>query len=273
MNKILSYVLLFFLYSAIGWLIESLYCSIGQKRFINRGFLTGPMCPIYGTGALVMTLFLYNPFRDKPIMVFLLGMLLCDILEYAVSFLMELLFHARWWDYTYEFLNIKGRICLKHTVYWGLASVAFVYLVQPRMDSFITGLNPTVMNYILIGIFIVFALDVIHAFRKALDIRNLIIKLNSMLDTVSSAFSTVKNSIEGTYNTVADNFNKGNEKISEVQNELIAQVEDLFHQFELRFSFANKNDKNSMKYSSRFMHNNFKIEKYVKTQLGIAEYD
>ena len=99
MNTVLFYVVEFFFYSAAGWLIESLYCSIGEGRIINRGFLTGPMCPIYGTAALVMTVCLYNPFYDRPVLVFLLGMLLCNVVEYMTSFLMEKLFHARWWDY------------------------------------------------------------------------------------------------------------------------------------------------------------------------------
>ena len=127
MISFLRYLLLFFFYSTAGWVVESTYCSIGEKRLVNRGFMTGPMCPIYGTGALVMTLFMYNPYKDRPLIVFLLGMLLCDIVEYFTSVIMETLFHARWWDYTYEFLNIKGRICLKHTLFWGIASVAFVF--------------------------------------------------------------------------------------------------------------------------------------------------
>ena len=88
MNTVLFYVVEFFFYSAAGWLIESLYCSIGEGRIINRGFLTGPMCPIYGTAALVMTVCLYNPFFDRPLLVFLLGMLLCNVVEYMTSFLM-----------------------------------------------------------------------------------------------------------------------------------------------------------------------------------------
>lgn len=240
MDKILFYVLLFFLYSAAGWFVESIYCSIGEGRFINRGFLTIMMCPIYGTGALIMTVFLFNPFRDKPIMVFLLGMLLCDILEYITSVLMETLFHARWWDYTYEFMNIKGRICLKHTVFWGIASVSFVYLLHPAVDSFLSGLEPKVLNYIVAGVFAVFLLDLINAVRKALDIRNLIVKMNRALDAATGIYSSVKSSISDTYTAVSDNVNRGNEKISEIQNELISQVEELFRQFELRFSVEKK---------------------------------
>ncbi|MGN1443483.1 MAG: putative ABC transporter permease [Acutalibacteraceae bacterium] len=268
MDKIASYIIIFFFYSAVGWLIESTYCSIGEKRLINRGFLTGPMCPIYGTGALVMTICLYNPFADKPLYVFLLGMVICDFVEYITSFLMETLFHARWWDYTYEFANIKGRICLKHTLYWGIASIAFVYLVHPHVDAVISSFNPIILRYILIVILIIFVIDVIHAFRKALDVRNLLLKLNSMLDTTMTALNTVKNSITNAYMNMQDNVEKQNEKISGAQNEFIYQVQELLDQFELRFSRSNKADKDKRKYSNRFLHNSFHIEKYARKQLG-----
>lgn len=268
MDKLTVYLIIFFFYSAIGWLIESIYCSIGEKRFINRGFLTGPMCPIYGTGALVMTICLYNPFHDKPLLVFLLGMIICDAVEYITSFLMETLFHARWWDYTYEFANIKGRICLKHTLYWGIASIVFVYLVHPFVDSVLTGINPVYLKYILIVILCFFVVDVIHAFRKALDVRNLLLKLNSMIDTAVSALNTVKSSITNTYINIQDNVDKQNEKISSAQNEFIAQVEDLLAQFELRFSRASKKDRDKRKYSNRLLHNSFNIEKYTRKQIS-----
>ncbi|MGN1195590.1 MAG: putative ABC transporter permease [Acutalibacteraceae bacterium] len=268
MGNITVYLIIFFLYSAVGWLVESTYCSIGERRPINRGFLTGPMCPIYGTGALVMTICLYNPFRDKPLMVFLLGMIICDAVEYITSLLMETLFHARWWDYTYEFANIKGRICLKHTLYWGIASIAFVYLVHPFVDSVFTSLNPTYLRYILIVILVIFVLDVVNSFRKALDVRNLLLKLNSTIDSAMSAINTVKSSITNTYINISENVDKQNEKISGAQNEFIGQVEELLAQFELRFSRENKKDKDKRKYSNRLLHNSFNIEKYTRKQIG-----
>ena len=268
MDKIVSYIIIFFFYSAVGWLIESTYCSIGEKRLINRGYLTGPMCPIYGTGALVMTICLYKPFADKPLYVFLLGMLICDVVEYTTSFLMETLFHARWWDYTYEFANIKGRICLKHTLYWGIASIAFVYLVHPYVDRIINSFNPAVLRYIMIAILVIFVIDVINAFRKALDVRNLLLKLNSVLDTAVTAFHTVKNSITNAYINMQDNVEKQNEKISGAQNEVFYQIQELLEQFELRFSRSNKADKDKRKYSNRLLHNSFNIEKYARKQIG-----
>jgi len=252
------YILIFFFYSAIGWAVESTYCSIGEKRFINRGFLTGPMCPIYGTGALVMTICLYNPFRDKPLYVFLIGMLLCDIVEYITSFLMETLFHARWWDYTSEFMNIKGRICLKHTLYWGVASVVFTYIIHPKISELFSILNPSAALYVMIAVLVVFALDVINAFRKALDIRQLQVKLNKLVESFSEGFSNVKASL-------GNITQERGKSIKTDQSKSIEQIQDIIQQFELRFSRKNKKQKN--KYSSRYFHNGFHIEKSTRKQI------
>ncbi|MGN0468474.1 MAG: hypothetical protein ACI4GY_07110 [Acutalibacteraceae bacterium] len=267
MINFLRFVLIFFFYSAAGWAVESTYCSIGEKRFINRGFLTGPMCPIYGTGALVMTVFLYNPFYDRPLLVFLLGMLLCDIVEYITSFLMETLFHSRWWDYTYEFLNIRGRICLKHTLYWGVASVGFVYVIHPHIDKIISKFSDNLIIGITSAVLVVFAVDCIHSFIKALDIRNLQIKLSKAFETVSSGLNTVKNTIEDKYNSIQESIDRGNDKITNAKNEGLEQINEIIEQFEMRFARKEKNNPQS-KYSSRYFHNNFEIEKNTKKQLA-----
>lgn len=259
MINFFKYIMLFFFYSAAGWLIESTYCSIGEKRIINRGFLTGPMCPIYGTGALVMTIFLYKPFFERPLLVFLLGIILCDIVEYITSFLMETLFHARWWDYTYEFLNIKGRICLKHSLYWGVASVAFVYVIHPHIDNIMNKIDDRIIIYITCAILVVFCVDCIHSFIKALDIRNLQIKLTKALDFVTNGFSTVKTSIEKT-------IEKSSDKISTTRSESLEQIQEVIEQFELRFSKRGKKV-NKNKYSSRYFHNNLEIERTARKQI------
>lgn len=267
MNKIPIYILLFFFYSAAGWFVESLYRSIGEKRIINSGFLTGPMCPIYGTGALVMTVFLYNPFKDKPLVVFLLGMLLCDIVEYVTSVLMETLFHARWWDYTYEFLNIRGRICLKHTLYWGIAAIAFVKLIHPGVDKIVMGFNVNTVRIILAVIFVVFFIDVANSVRKALDIRKLQIQLSGILKSVSNAFSSVKTTLEDKKTSLQLSIENTTDKLNDARLDAFEQLQDIIQEFELRFSKqpSDKSDKN--KYSSRFLQNGFSIEKTLRKQL------
>lgn len=263
MISFLRYLLLFFFYSTAGWVVESTYCSIGEKRLVNRGFMTGPMCPIYGTGALVMTLFMYNPYKDRPLIVFLLGMLLCDIVEYFTSVLMETLFHARWWDYTYEFLNIKGRICLKHTLFWGIASVAFVYILHPGVDKIILGFSDKTIIVLSGIILIIFSADIIHSTIKAIDIISLNNKLNKAIAFFNGGFNTVKTAAQEKYQILQDGLDKGNEKINYTKSELYVQLTEFIEQTELRFMRPEKNNK----YSSRFFRNGMKIEKLTRNQL------
>mgnify|MGYP002516380036 FL=1 len=267
MNKIPLYILSFFFYSAAGWFVESLYRSIGEKRIINSGFLTGPMCPIYGTGALVMTVFLYNPFKDRPLLVFLLGMVLCDIVEYITSVLMEVLFHARWWDYTYEFLNIKGRICLKHTLYWGIVAISFVKLIHPHVDAVMMNLDVKTVRLILIGIFVVFFIDVANSVRKALDIRKLQVKLSSILNSIGNTFNSVKTTFGSKKNSFQQSLENTADKLSDTKDEVFEQLQDVIHEFELRLSKGTRDKKDKNKYSSRFFRNNFSIEKSIRKQL------
>lgn len=108
--EIIKYILYFFIYSFLGWTVESIGCSIASKRTINRGFLNGPICPVYGFGAVIVISLLGR--FNNVVIVFLLGMILTTILEYFTGFILETLFHAKWWDYSDRKFNIKGRVCL-----------------------------------------------------------------------------------------------------------------------------------------------------------------
>ncbi len=266
-NSIVYYIVEFFFYSITGWCIESTYCSIGEKRLINRGFLTGPLCPIYGTGALVMTVLLYNPFRGRPFYTFLLGMLLCDIVEYLTSFLMEALFHARWWDYTYEFMNLNGRICLKHTIFWGIGAVGFVEVIHPGVDALLLSVPGQWLLYISIGLLAILALDVTNAVRKALDIRKLQDKLHALTELLSDGLTNIKSSIGGTYESLQLSFVEGNEKINDKRNEIIEQIQDTLSQFEIRFSAHKNKEGEKNKLASRFFRNNTPFETYTRKRI------
>lgn len=117
MNLEVLYIL-FWLYSCLGWIMETPLVSIQSQKFINRGFYLGPYCPIYGTGALLL-LFLKN-YQNDPFIVFILAILICSLVEYITSYLMEQIYKVRWWDYSNRFFNIKGRICLFNSICFGL---------------------------------------------------------------------------------------------------------------------------------------------------------
>lgn len=266
MPTFIKYTLLFFFYSAAGWLLESIYCSIGEKKLVNRGFLTGPMCPIYGTAAIVLTVLIYNPFKDNALIVFLLGIIFCDIVEYITSYLMEKLFAARWWDYTYEFMNINGRICLKHSLYWGVISIVFVKVIHPAVDKLYNKINEDYLIYIFAVIMIVFIIDLINAVAKASDIRKLNIKLSKFLNTVSRYYDNTKDNIDIKYTAIKDVVERKADKVVEFKY----QVEDLYMQFEKRFDRITQKEKRSQKIktiSNRIFYNNPLFEEQTKIRL------
>ncbi len=134
------YFLIFFTYAVLGWCME-VGCKLVQyRRFINRGFLIGPYCPIYGVGALGISLLLARYVGD-PAALFCMSMILCSILEYFTSWAMEKLFHARWWDYSQRRFNLNGRICLNTMVPFGLLGLLMMYAINPSLIAAIRRLS------------------------------------------------------------------------------------------------------------------------------------
>ena len=143
----IHWFLCFLIYSFIGWCCETVYCSIGSRHFVNRGFLSGPLCPVYGFGALAVILLL-EPVKNSLPLVFLLGMVVASALEYVTAWLLEVLFHAKWWDYsTYRF-NIHGRVCLRNSLMFGGLAVIAVMGAQPLVDQ-ILALVPFVAQAVI----------------------------------------------------------------------------------------------------------------------------
>lgn len=135
MNEFIKIVLLFFIYSFIGWLWETVYCSLKARKFVYRGFLVGPYCPIYGFGILGVLYFL-EPLKQNIVVLYLLSTILVTILEYITSYGLEKLFHASWWDYKDVPLNINGRVALPVSLFWGIGCVLIVRIIHPKVMLF-----------------------------------------------------------------------------------------------------------------------------------------
>ena len=123
------YFLTFIIYSFVGWIMETLFCFFVTKKMVNRGFLIGPICPIYGVGCMLL-IFLLNKYINQPIALFALSIIVCSILEYFTSYIMEKLFKVRWWDYSDKKFNINGRICLETMVPFGILGTLIVYFMN-----------------------------------------------------------------------------------------------------------------------------------------------
>lgn len=152
------YFLLFMVYSIAGWLIEVICKLIQYKRFINRGFLIGPYCPIYGYGALLIT-FLLRKYVDDPVVLFVMSVLICGILEYVTSYIMEKLFKARWWDYSKRKFNLNGRICLGTIIPFGILGLLIMYIFNPFILGKLENLPEIVLNILSISLFVVYIVD------------------------------------------------------------------------------------------------------------------
>ena len=156
--------ILFLLYSFIGWSIETLNDLIVNKKFVNRGFLMGPICPVYGLGSIIITGVLYNYSKDFFVL-FCLSALMCGCLEYFTSYLMEKLFNARWWDYSNFKYNVNGRICLDTTVLFGLAGIGIFKLTNPLFDFLLfDNISNEVLTILCIVFGILLLLDIIISF-------------------------------------------------------------------------------------------------------------
>lgn len=152
--------LIFIIYSMLGWVCESIWCSIGAKKLVKRGFLFGPWCPIYGFGA-VFVLFFAAPVQKQPLLVFLVSLAATTLLEYFTGWLLETLFQTQWWDYSNRRFNLKGRICLRNSLLFGIMGLALIYLVHPFVNSWLLALNPQTRRVISSVALAVFLLDFI----------------------------------------------------------------------------------------------------------------
>ena len=152
------YFLLFISYAFLGWCMEVTCKFIQYKKFINRGFLIGPYCPIYGWGALAITILLKR-YMEDPLVLFVMSTIICSIIEYLTSYFMEKKYHARWWDYSNKKFNINGRICLETLIPFGILGVAIMYGTNPILFKLYNQIPQLVINILTVILFIGFIVD------------------------------------------------------------------------------------------------------------------
>lgn len=183
--NIVTYFLLFMIYSVAGWIMEVTCKSFEAKKFINRGFMIGPYCPIYGWGAIFITILLKRYISDW-IVLFFMSMITCGILEYLTSYVMEKLFHARWWDYSRRKYNINGRICLETLVPFGLLGLTIMYITNPIILNGLHNIPDNILNVIAIVLFVIFTIDGIVSLKVVSNVRATSTKLNKEAKTMDN---------------------------------------------------------------------------------------
>lgn len=168
---IVEYFLYFIIYAFIGWCLEGFCKLVETKQFVNRGFLIGPICPIYGYGVLFILLLIGNNTSDI-LAVFLKSILICSVLEYFTSYFMEKLFHARWWDYSRKKFNINGRICLETMIPFGILGTVVIYIIHPFIKMIISLFSKNMLIVIASILFIIYLVDNIISYNVINKIKN-----------------------------------------------------------------------------------------------------
>ena len=169
--------LLYIAYSTLGWCGEMLYCSIPKGHICEkRGFLNGFLCPIYGHGALLVLYLLHGGFQN-PVLTFIFGAIVTSILEYFTSWIMEKLFHMRWWDYSHCKYQLNGRICLTNCIFFGLGCVLLCHVVNPPLLRWLMGIGPQYTVPIASFLFGLYIMDNVLSIRSAFQLSHRLDKL------------------------------------------------------------------------------------------------
>ena len=156
-----DYLIYFFIYAFIGWVVEVSYHAVTKGKFINRGFLAGPYCPIYGFGAISVIYFLTDIAEKNKLVLFLGSMFIATLIEFVAGFLLEKIFHERWWDYSDRKLNIGGYVCLEFSVIWGMFCFLLYEAVHPLIRKLVGLVPDAFIKYLGIGLVIIMTLDLI----------------------------------------------------------------------------------------------------------------
>ena len=254
--SIQMYFLLFMIYSFLGWCLEVTCKLIEYKRFINRGFMIGPYCPIYGWGAIAITFLLYRYSYD-PLVLFVMTTVTCCVLEYLTSYFMEKLFKARWWDYSRRKFNINGRVCLGTSIPFGIFGLVLTYIVNPFFIGLLNKLSLDTINIVSIVLLSIYGIDfvistfVIFSFRKTSEnvnkegssdnteqitekvkailmkkswLHRRLIKAYPSLVAIKSKIKQIKDNIKDNVDEVRTNIN---EKREDLKNNIVEKKQEL----------------------------------------------
>ncbi len=175
----LQWLLVFYIYSFCGWVFESIVVSVQQRRFVNRGFLKGPLLPIYGFGATII-LHVSLPLLGHPAAVYAAGLVTATAFEYAVGVLMEALFKVKYWDYSEHRFQFQGRICLDSSIAWGFLSLLLAYVLHRPAANFITGLPPQAAAAAGLTVSIWFVCDTVISSKAAFEFAGVLKELEKL---------------------------------------------------------------------------------------------
>jgi uncharacterized membrane protein len=247
MNSIDKLALLFFLFAFLGWVLEVIYAYFRHKKFVNRGFLKGPLCPVYGIGMTGMVVLsnlinqkiITNNLGFKVFLIFIATFLFTSILEYITGFLLELFFHQKWWDYSEEKFNLKGRVCLKFSIYWGILGLFIIEFISIIPENLIK-LTQRQIDFTLLILIPIFIIDIVTSIDLALKLEKILKEINEVSEKAKDKLE--ENAMEAFENVKLRAEEKTlimTEMMEKFKNNQILRAENLENRFKLNRNEAN----------------------------------
>ena len=232
-----QWVLFFFFYSFVGWVWESCYVSARKHRWVNRGFMHGPMLPIYGSGALVVLISTIGV-RENILLIFLFGMTAATLLEYATGAVMERLFHVRYWDYSNQKLNLHGYICVTSSLCWGCFSVLLVRVIHVPVENAVLKFPLMAADGIALVLAVAATADLTQSFNEAMDLKRILMQLeeskaqiHKLEERLKAASAEVMEDYRKRYEAVAEDYRK---RTDEWKQETVFRKDEFLKRVNLR---------------------------------------
>lgn len=263
-----QWLLFFFIYCFIGWCFESTVVSYNQKKFVNRGFLRIPLLPIYGFGACLI-LFATLPVEGSIPLTFLHGMIAATVLELVTGYTMEQLFKVRYWDYSNNFANYHGYICLKSSLCWGVMSILLTDVVHHRIEHYVLKVSETLAIVIALLLLLIFLIDLYHSVKAALDLRTVIERMTVIREQIEVQEEQFKSRLESKLDELyvrSENIREQVKERSNQQREKLQELKDEYHTLREHSSYYQRSLlKNYPKsYSKHFNEALQEIKSYLK---------
>lgn len=180
---LMEYAWYFAIYSFIGWIFETIYLLVKHKKFINSGFLKGPVCPLYGTCAVIF-IFLLSPLKNNLVIFFILATLIATFFEYLIALILEMIFKIKFWDYSDYKFNLHGRIAPLVSLAWGILSLILIKIVHPQISPLITSLSESVLTIGVIFIVLYFLTDLIYTTISLFGLKKILKKIDDISSNI-----------------------------------------------------------------------------------------
>ncbi len=225
----------FMIYSIIGWMIEVSYHAVTMGKVVNRGFLNGPLCPVYGSGVLMVLMVVdlcgewfgfETDLRAKVIELFIIGIIFATLIELIAGFLLDQLFHARWWDYRDRRFNLNGYICLEFSIYWGLGIAFVLRVIQPVFENIVSSIPVRISWILLSAFYLIFIIDIVLTVLTILKLNKQLEKMRDMEAAIQKLSGSMSEFIGTSTIKTVEKINESQDKVEHAKDELKEDIRD-----------------------------------------------